>query len=45
MAMYVTAWFMWQLQGDTEAVKAFTGDDPELLRNPRYQDQRIDINN
>ena len=40
---YVTAWFMWQLQGDEEAAKAFTGNDPELLRNPRYQDQRIDI--
>jgi len=40
---YVTAWFMWQLQGDAEAAKAFTGDDPELLNNPLYQDQRIDL--
>ncbi len=39
---YVTAWFMWQLQGDQEAGKAFTGEDPELLKNPLYQDQRID---
>ncbi len=40
---YVMAWFRWQLQNDTEAAKAFTGDDPELLRNPLYQDQRIDL--
>jgi len=40
---YVTAWFMWQLQNDTEAVKAFIGEDPELLRNPLYQDQQISI--
>ena len=25
---YVTAWFMWQLQGDEEAAKAFTGEAP-----------------
>ena len=40
---YVTAWFMWLLQGDTEAAKAFTGDAPELLSNPLYRDQQIDI--
>ena len=40
---YVTAWFMWQLQGDTEAAKAFTGDSPEIMSNPLYQDQRIDM--
>ncbi len=40
---YVTAWFMWQLQGDQEAGKAFVGDNPELLENPLYQDQRIDV--
>lgn len=39
---YVTAWFMWRLQGDQEAAAAFEGDSPELLRNPLYQDQRID---
>lgn len=38
---YLTAWFMWQLQGDTEAAKAFIGDSPEIMRNQLYQDQRI----
>ncbi len=41
---YVTAWFMWKLQGDTEAAKAFIGENPEILRNELYQDQKIDIN-
>lgn len=40
---YVTAWFMWRLQGDEEAAKAFIGDSPELIRNPLYQDVRIDL--
>ncbi len=40
---YVTAWFMWQLQGDAEAAKAFTGDNPEIMQNNLYQDQKIDI--
>lgn len=40
---YVTAWFMWQLQGDAEATKAFVGDQPEILTNPFYTDQKIDI--
>ena len=40
---YVTAWFMWQLQGDSEAAKAFVGNNPELLSNAMYQDQRIDL--
>ena len=40
---YVTAWFMWQLQGDEEAGKAFIGDNPELLTNKMYQDQRINL--
>ena len=40
---YVTAWFMWQLQNDVEAAQAFTGTVPELLNNPLYQDQRIDL--
>lgn len=39
---YVTAWFMWQLQGDEEAAKAFTGPEYELLANPLYQNQNID---
>lgn len=38
---YVTAWFMWQLQGDEEAAKAFVGENPELMSNPLYQNQRI----
>ncbi|MBR2801530.1 MAG: alpha/beta hydrolase [Erysipelotrichaceae bacterium] len=38
---YVTAWFMWQLQGDEEAAKAFCGTQPELLNNPLYCDQAV----
>ena len=33
---YVTAWFMWHLQGDQNAAKAFVGNDAELLANPLY---------
>lgn len=40
---YVTAWFMWQLQGDEEASRAFNGDNPEILNNKLYQDQKINI--
>lgn len=40
---YVTAWFMWHLQGDTEAAEAFIGAEPELLDNPLYQDQKINL--
>jgi len=40
---YITAWFMWQLQGDVDAAKAFIGENPELLNNPLYQNQRINI--
>ncbi len=40
---YVTAWFMWQLQGDEEAANAFVGDEAELLSNDLYQDVQIDI--
>lgn len=40
---YVTAWFMWLLQGDAEAAKSFTGDDAELFRNALYQDQKINM--
>ena len=42
---YVTAWFMWQLQGDEEASKAFLGDNPEILTNELYQDQKINLDN
>ena len=37
---YVTAWFMWLLQGDTEAAKAFVGDAPEIMENPMYRNQQ-----
>ena len=40
---YVTAWFMWQLQGDEEAAQAFIGEQPEIINNELYQDQRIAI--
>lgn len=40
---YVTAWFMWQLQGDEEASKAFAGESPEIMENALYQDQKIQI--
>ncbi len=38
---YVTAWFLWQLQGDEYAAKAFTGDNAEITKNELYQDQHI----
>lgn len=40
---YMTAWFMWQLQDDAEAAKAFIGNNAELLHNEIYQDQRSNI--
>ena len=40
---YMTAWFMWQLQGDEEAARAFNGNKPELFSNPLYQDQQTNI--
>ena len=40
---YVLAWFRWQLMGDEKAARMFIGDAPELLTNPLYQDQQIDI--
>ena len=40
---YMTAWFMWQLQGDEEAAKAFVGDNAEILNNRNYQDVKINI--
>lgn len=42
---YVTAWFMWLLQNDEEAGKAFVGDNAELFNNELYQDQRLNIIN
>lgn len=38
---YVTAWFMWQLQQNQDAAKAFTGTSPELSGNPLYQNQQV----
>ncbi len=35
---YVTAWFMYFLKGDTEAGKAFFGENAEIFSNPLYQD-------
>lgn len=40
---YVLAWFMWHLQDDQEAAKAFIGDQAEILSNPDYQDQITDL--
>ena len=40
---YVMAWFCWHLKGDEDAAKAFVGPIPEILRNPLYQDQRIQL--
>ena len=40
---YVTAWFMWQLQGDETAARAFIGEDPEILHNALYQDAETDL--
>lgn len=40
---YVTAWFMWRLQGDQNAAKAFVGEDAEILTNPLYQNQQVAI--
>ncbi len=40
---YVTAWFMYQLQNDTEAAKAFAGNNPELSNNDLYQEQKIQL--
>ncbi|MGN1137048.1 MAG: hypothetical protein ACI4SF_12615 [Oscillospiraceae bacterium] len=38
---YITAWFMWHLQNDEEAAGAFIGNDPEIMTNSLYQDQKI----
>lgn len=35
---YVTAWFMYYLQGDENAGKAFTGEGAEIFENKYYQD-------
>lgn len=40
---YVTAWFMWQLQEDKEAAKAFIGDNPQIRNNKLYQDVQLSV--
>lgn len=40
---YVAAWFMWLLQGDENAAKAFIGNNPEIMGNELYQDQQRHI--
>ncbi|MDO5143988.1 MAG: alpha/beta hydrolase [bacterium] len=35
---YMTAWFMYHLQGDEEAGTVFFGDNAEILRNDNWQD-------
>ena len=42
---YVTAWFLWQLQGDESAATAFIGNTPEIIKNELYQDQQISFDN
>ena len=39
----MTAWMCWQLQGDNEAAKAFTGDNAEIMRNTKWQDVEKNI--
>ncbi len=38
---YVTAWFMHYLEGDTEAGKAFFGENAEINSNPLYQNVQV----
>ena len=40
---YMTAWFMWQLQGDQDAAKAFVGENPEILNNTMYQEVAVNL--
>ncbi len=40
---YMTAWMCWQLQGDTEAAKAFIGDNAEIMQNINWQDKEANI--
>ncbi|MGN0696305.1 MAG: alpha/beta hydrolase [Oscillospiraceae bacterium] len=35
---YMTAWFMYTLEGDEEAGKVFIGEDAEILNNSNWQD-------
>lgn len=38
---YVTAWFMYYLQGDIEAGEAFFGESAEMLTNSNWQDVQV----
>ncbi len=38
-----TAWLLWQLQGNEEAGRMFTGSDPDLKNNSLYQDVNIQV--
>lgn len=38
---YMTAWFMYYLRGDSEAGKAFFGEDAEILSNENWQDIKV----
>lgn len=40
---YMTAWFMYWLKGDSEAQKAFFGDNAEILSNTIWQDVEKNI--
>ena len=40
---YVTAWFMYYLQGDQDASAAFTGTSPEIKNNGFYQDVETNL--
>ena len=42
---YMTAWFMWQLQGDEAAEAAFLGENADILHNANWQDVMIDFSN
>lgn len=42
---YVTAWFMYHLQGDEEAGKAFFGEGAEIRDNTLYQDVQVKEDN
>ena len=35
---YMTAWMLYQLQGDEKAGKALIGEDAEILSNSNWQD-------